>query len=480
MSPARAPRLVRSSAPVALVVALALSPLACGDAGAGDGSDAGSGGASDGVAASASSSSQGSSGAASSSSASATGSSGGASESDGEGTDGEGTGATTRATDASTTAVEPKYDVGVGGDLALDDCGGLVGGPEFSYIWIANSVEGTISKIDTETVTELGRYIVRPDSAGDPSRTSVNLAGDVVVANRNGGLTKLYARAADCVESNGQPGLQTSDGPAPLPWGEEECVAWHTPMAFSTQRPVAWTAGALNEETCAYEHAKVWTVGAEVGVPGSARAIRVNGDTGEIEEVIGFPELSIGSFGPYGGAVDGDDNFWFIIGDHEPYPLVRVEADTLAVTVWDVPSPLEPYGITVDPSGRPWIASTGHGSARFNPQDETWSVAVGPTGTGIQVDGEGRAWIAYPSAGPFGVYALDVETMEQVDSVLLPAKVKGISVDFYGYVWAVGLEDSAFRIDPVDHAVEVVDGLVQPYTYSDMTGWGLSSVQLPG
>src|SRR5690606_2977024 len=76
---------------------------------------------------------------------------------------------------------------------------------EFSYLWAANSSQGTISKIDTKTVTETGRYMVRPDSAGSPSRTSVSLTGHVAVANRNGGVTKIYADEKYCKESNGIP-----------------------------------------------------------------------------------------------------------------------------------------------------------------------------------------------------------------------------------------------------------------------------------
>ena len=67
------------------------------------------------------------------------------------------------------------------------NCQGGNGDSEFSYLWAANSDQGTISKIDTKTVTEVGRYIVRPDSAGSPSRTSVSLSGNVAVANRSGG-----------------------------------------------------------------------------------------------------------------------------------------------------------------------------------------------------------------------------------------------------------------------------------------------------
>ena len=40
----------------------------------------------------------------------------------------------------------------------------------FQYIWIANSAEGTVSKIDTRTGDEIGRYRVAPGES-DPSRT---------------------------------------------------------------------------------------------------------------------------------------------------------------------------------------------------------------------------------------------------------------------------------------------------------------------
>src|SRR5262245_1393261 len=68
--------------------------------------------------------------------------------------------------------VHSTVDVGVG---ACDGNGKGGGGktPEFSYIWVANAGQSTISKINTQTMVEEGRYITRPDSAGNPSRTSV-------------------------------------------------------------------------------------------------------------------------------------------------------------------------------------------------------------------------------------------------------------------------------------------------------------------
>ncbi|PRQ07866.1 hypothetical protein [Enhygromyxa salina] len=115
---------------------------------------------------------------------------------------------------------KPKWDT-----LAVPDgseqCGGGNDDFEFSFLWAANSSQGTISKIDTKTVTEVGRYIVRPDNNGSPSRTSVALSGHVAVAKRSGGVTKIYADQQFRQESNGMPGIQTSNNNQFLPWARK-------------------------------------------------------------------------------------------------------------------------------------------------------------------------------------------------------------------------------------------------------------------
>src|SRR5688572_11796764 len=65
-----------------------------------------------------------------------------------------------------------KLDVnpGSGGGNTGGDCmggGGMNGENEFSLIWIANSPEGTVSKIDTMTGVELGRYFTGPTNGSD-------------------------------------------------------------------------------------------------------------------------------------------------------------------------------------------------------------------------------------------------------------------------------------------------------------------------
>jgi hypothetical protein len=96
----------------------------------------------------------------------------------GSGTDSDPT--DTNPTNASESDDGIKFDLGVSdmADTGGDPCGGG-GDVEFSHIWIANSPYGTVSKIDTQSLTELARYQVRPQGGGMPSRTSVNVRGDM-------------------------------------------------------------------------------------------------------------------------------------------------------------------------------------------------------------------------------------------------------------------------------------------------------------
>jgi hypothetical protein len=403
---------------------------------------------------------------------------------------GEGTtmGAGPGSADGTTTAPPDTTmgdDEGPVFDVAAADvpaCAGS-GGLDFSYIWIANSAQGTVSKIDTQTMTELGRYRVRPDSAGSPSRTSVNLVGDVAVGNRLGGIAKIHALEERCVESNGAPGIQTSTGAADIrAWGDEECLAWYTPTPAgqNQQRPVAWTSGIYDERACSWVDQKIWTTAAVASTAGTVVAMRLDGETGAIEVEVPVPELSTGSYGPYGGAVDANDDFWFHSRDAgTPHPLVHVSADGASYEIIPVPAPVIPYGITIDSSGRVWLAGYQGGVGRYDPLTGTWQTVAGVTGLGIQEDAEGRMWMAIYPWTTTGVVAFDVESMAIVQSFDMTGTApesRGISIDFDGYVWMVDQTDSAFKIDPATGAWERYQGLTGPYTYSDMTGWGLSLV----
>lgn len=352
----------------------------------------------------------------------------------------------------------------------------------YTYIWIANSAEGTISKINTRTMVEEGRYQTRPDRLGSPSRTSVGITGNVVVANRGGGVTKFYADKKDCVDKNGDGTIQTSTGADNvLAWEEDECMAWHNPMTYGSQRVAAWTyeqskPGPDGGKKTVKE--RVWITGIHEADP-RIHVHLLDGDSGEILNSAEVSEVP-GAFpyGAYGGAVDGNNDLWFSNGHATVGKLVRVSYKDLAVKVWD--RPVQSYGITVDPKGRPWVC--GVGIARFEPKSESWEAVKLPLGRqssigGCMVDGKNRLWLDVSDNAAPTVTGIDIETMKIVKTIKLPEHPHGISIDFDGNVWGVGISTNAFRVNPDSEKIDVYDKLTGAYTYSDMTGFALDSVQ---
>ncbi|MEM6989221.1 MAG: hypothetical protein AAF721_01950 [Myxococcota bacterium] len=381
---------------------------------------------------------------------------------------------------------DPSYDVNAGSDvpgLPPGTCG--EGKEPLSHIWIANSSENTISKINTESLVEEGRYRTHAVN-GDPSRTSVNLNGNVAVANRNGGIAKFFADPDHCVESNGEPGIQTSSGGEDvLAFGEDECMAWSTPMECESNRPAAWTPGVFNEAACAFEDVDFWTVCDE-------NMLLIDGGTGVIKETL--PLGTEGSFA-YGGAADADGNFWVIdfgasdVASQEGVfsgALVRADYATLEVTHHDLPNGA--YGITVDGQGRPFVC--GPSVARFSLDTATWDVApMGSGGGGCMFDGDGHVWHGgYGGGSKDGkdegmglLYGFNVDTMERELLLEVPEYTHGVSIDAKGNIWGVTFYGhEAYRVDPATGAVDTFDDLVGAYTYSDMTGVGLKGAGAGG
>ncbi|MGB1013708.1 MAG: hypothetical protein ACPG4T_06220 [Nannocystaceae bacterium] len=407
-------------------------------------------------------------------------------------TDGE-TQTTTAPTDTETTTDDPttgssttlKFDVGSEVDFGQDDCQAKCGNTDWSYVWLANSAEHTVSKLNTRTLEEEGRYYTRADQSGSPSRTSVSVDGRaVVVANRFGGLTKIWAREEFCDDRNENGVIDTSTGKDDvLPFAEDECIAWFTEFPDMTvQRPVAWTSGVYNEETCEYDNQEIWTLTGALGdMPGRCGASgiyvhRISGDTGETNAATHIPESDVSclfgnssGFGAYGAAVDPDNNMWFYVFGQGK--IVRVAYDTLEYEVFSGGS----YGITVDTNGRVWDDSP----RRFDYETKQWANAIGSLpgsgGSGVAQDLQGRIW----SATQGGIGWLDMETMEVGDIVPLPDPqiYRGISVDVDGYVWAVPLSGTkAYRVDPDSYEYDFYEGLNSPYTYSDMSGGQINNV----
>ena len=165
-----------------------------------------------------------------------------------------------------------------------------------------------------------------------------------------------------------------------------------------------------------------------------------------------------------------------------------VDSETLAVQTWAVPAS-QAYGIGVDQNGHPWLATYTSGPGadfvyRFDPDLQQFFSAGGTGGyyRGMNIDREGRAWVA--GNAPCRLAKFDAETATLIDdAIALPGCVDpvGVSVDRDGYVWVVDRgAQMAWKVDPnFNLVVGMVQGLINPYTYSDMTGQGLNLVINP-
>lgn len=364
---------------------------------------------------------------------------------------------------------------------------------EFSVLWVANTAEGSVSKIDTVSATEVARYYTGPALEGvshpyrdhSPSRTSVNLRGDVVVGNRgqwapSSSFTKITGDTDECVDRNGDGVITTSQGPDDiLPWGQDDCIEWHYPVESNLARAVAWDTG---EQSCENtQQAHVW-----VGYRSWDNDVYVDlvhGTDGELIErvVIDDPAFLNGSYGIYGGAADKDGNFWglnsgFVFIDRETFQWHTTEGAG--------------YGFALDPEGNPWgdwgngrIAMTDANTGQLS---DIYTGAMGGYDRGVAVDRERHVWMV--TNGHCGVARFDIESLTWIDphitwdSCIEPV---GVSIDFEGNAWVVDREaERAIKLAPNPPGegatvVAEVTGLVEPYTYSDMTGAALGLVANP-
>ena len=159
--------------------------------------------------------------------------------------------ATTGTTgDATDTGDSDTGDSDTGEDTGEPPCEPGGAGMFFSYAWVANTDQGSVSKINTDTMIEEARYYTDPAQSGaaSPSRTSVSADGRfMVVSNRDrGSVTKIAATIEDCVDKNGDGVIQTSkDKSELLPYLQEECILWTTTLTANNHQwgPRATTFG---------------------------------------------------------------------------------------------------------------------------------------------------------------------------------------------------------------------------------------------
>jgi len=391
-------------------------------------------------------------------------------------------------------------------DDELEDCDGVQETPEgyltlgetevsLTNIWIANSSEGTVSKLDTRSGDEIGRFYTGiSDDQADPSRTAVDVDGSVYVANRafyppartnaTASVTKIAAHEIDCDDQDGDGTISTSTSSVPLPRDTDECVLWTVPvgnpgcgaraMAVDVEQGLDGTFDSKVYVGCFYDR----------------EIHKLDGDDGAIDD-----SFSVADVSPYGFAITGDKLLYVAgltvdyLGGSNRVGIVDLNQNPPAVRYADPPAcgagglfgegGINTYGIAADDRGRLWSCNLWyHCVYRYDPEANQWDVEEAPACRGIAADGEGYMW----SGEEATLIRWDPDQMTQVDSVSTSGSGGlGVAVDFDGKIWMVNEGSSdASRVDPNTMSE---DGRfstgTRPYTYSDMTGYQLRNITAP-
>ena len=336
---------------------------------------------------------------------------------------------------------------------------------DLSFIWVANSGENTVSKLDTKTGTELGRY----HTCGNPSRTAVDLLGNVWVGCRSGGgVAKIAIDEAICVDKNGNGVIDTSQGSQPMPNGTDECVLFVVYPGGSCQRALG-----VDSENHAW-----------VGEWNGKVLRRLHPETGAVVgQQIGIP------VNPYGLAIDGDGVIW--VSGRGGSKLVRADPNLnpASVNSWPVPSG-DLYGIAIDAKGKIWLGQFGQNRvARFDPATNQFTSITSslgghcPRGMAGSVDGYMYAGLGCGSDHYVARIDIDTHAVTLINTNGNGSGTQsiGVALDSEGYIWAVNYKTSnASKIDPETHQVQGPYPVGKnPYTYSDMTGYALHNFTAP-
>ncbi len=217
------------------------------------------------------------------------------------------------------------------------------------FIWVANSNEDTVSKINTVTGVEEGRYRV----GDNPSRTAVDLDGNVWVANRNSNNVHRI-RLFDCEgQACVDPPINVGGGP----------------------RGVAVDANNNG-----------W-----VGSWTDNNVMKINTQTMSVEQVINVPGQV------YGVAIDSEGNLWTAERGGGVISRINTETGQLIETLTP-PFGRSLYGIAIDGDGNVWLGNfTENNVMKYNPRNGQWQQFNDPSGTqtrGLAVDGDGFVWVA--------------------------------------------------------------------------------------
>ncbi|MCO4761558.1 MAG: hypothetical protein KC502_08650 [Myxococcales bacterium] len=331
---------------------------------------------------------------------------------------------------------------------------------DLNHIWVANSSQATVSKVNTKTGWEVGRYKI----CGNPSRTSVDLNGDVWVGCRSGGgVAKIINSAKNCTDKNGNGKIDTSkdaNGDHIISANEmvanDECVQFIVKPGGNVAR-----AAGVDKDNHAW-----------IGFWSKQMLYRLEPTAGKTVASVKLPCR------PYGLVIDQKGIVWV---QGAGCGLVRVDPKTKQVKKFTPPFKYHAYGINVDMFGNIWFGG-GWGAVRYDPVKNTWFKAPGVKSSSAVATGmDGFTYVV--NDGPSTVTKIHSLTGAPQGTISLGSGrgPHGVALDYDGYVWAVNLSKST--VSKVSPTLMKVVGEYPvgkgPYTYSDMTGYTLNNFTAP-
>ncbi|MDD3245889.1 MAG: hypothetical protein PHF18_03345 [Methanosarcina sp.] len=374
--------------------------------------------------------------------------------------------------------------VGVEHDTAADQLQLSEKAVTLPFIWVPN-YDGTVSKVDTETGDELGRYRVAPHSSCDPSRTTVDLQGNCWVGNRGAGTVVKIGlfEAGQYIDRNGDGKVQTSEdlngdgditGAEILDWGKDECVLYEVVLINDkegTYAPGEYTGeydydywGTAPRGLAVDSKNNLWA-----GTSSSQKYYYINGETGAIEETL---DVSSWGHSAYGAVIDKNGVLWSAkLSEH----ILRINtADLTDITLIPLGST---YGMGLDYSNYLFVGSGGQ-LTKIDINDKgtpiEWTKSA-MTMRGVVCTADNNVWVAgtdenwnYNSVSR---YDNDGNLIQTISGFNSPS---GVAVDAAGKVWVTDISsENIYRINPDTNSVDLTKNILGSgghYTYSDMTG----------
>ncbi|MEM5827947.1 MAG: hypothetical protein QW197_00345 [Candidatus Aenigmatarchaeota archaeon] len=321
------------------------------------------------------------------------------------------------------------------------------------WAWVVNSGSGgmhsSISLVTSEG-SELRRHYTHPNKAGNPSRTAVDIEGNVWVGNRaDGTLVKITFDKNKCkgATSEDKDGNGKIDYNEMLDFSSDGCIEIKLDLKCSY---VGVRAVCIDNES-KYVYA---------GCYNDRKLFKISNKDGSIEKVWNLPAT------PYGCVVGNDGNVWISTASSI---LIKLNPNTDEIKTFSVPFI---YGIWRCYNLDCVVFSewTLNRIALFNTTSEKiiWERSSGINTRGVFVDENNYIYAVGSSSNDIYKYDINGNLIKVAKTCGIPT---GVAQDACGYLWVQCMDGYVYIFDKDLNLINFFSISGIHYTYSDFTGF---------